>query len=52
MRAMGLIILFPLLSVIILSLYAAGGASRVAALVVLAASAVGIAGLLLKRRPS
>jgi hypothetical protein len=52
MRSMGVIVLFPLLSVIILSLYARGGASRVAALVLLAATVVGIAGLLLKRRPS
>jgi len=52
MKAVGLILLFPLLSVIVLGLYAAGGASRVAAVVLLALSVVGLAGLLLKRRPS
>jgi hypothetical protein len=51
MKSMGVIVLFPLLSVIILSLYGAGGASRVVAVVLLAVSVVGIAGLLLKRRP-
>jgi hypothetical protein len=52
MKSMGVIVLFPLLSVIILSLYAMGGASRVAALVLVAASVVGFVGLLLRRRPS
>jgi len=33
MKSAGLIVMFPLLSVIILSLYAAGGALRVAGLV-------------------
>jgi hypothetical protein len=47
MKSMGVIVLFPLLSVIILSLYGAGGASRVAAVVLLALSVVGLAGLLL-----
>ena len=40
MKSIGLIVLFPLVSVIILSLYAAGGASRVAAVVLLVASVV------------
>jgi len=50
MKSMGLIVLLPFLSVIILSLHAAGGASRVAALALFAASVAGaIAGLFLKR---
>jgi hypothetical protein len=52
MRSMGVIVLFPLLSVIILSLYAMGGATRVAAIVLLVSTVVGIAGFLLRRRPS
>ena len=53
MKSIGLIVLFPLVSVIILSLYAAGGASRVAAVVLLVASVVlAIAGLFLKRHSS
>ncbi len=40
MKASGVVILLPLMSVLIVSLYAAGGASRVAALVLLAGSAV------------
>ncbi len=50
MKSVGLIVLFPLLSVVILSLYAMGGASRVAALVLFVASIVlAITGLFLKR---
>jgi hypothetical protein len=40
MKAAGVVILFPLMTVLIVSLYAVGGASRVAALVLLAGSAV------------
>ena len=50
MKSMGVIVLFPLLSVIILSLYAMGAASRLAALVLLALSVLGaLAGVILKR---
>jgi hypothetical protein len=49
MRSMGVIVLFPLLSVIILSLYAMGGVWRVAALLLLVAGVGGaIAGVFLK----
>jgi hypothetical protein len=40
MKAAGVVILLPLMSVLIVSLYVAGGASRVVALVLLAGSAV------------
>jgi cation transporter-like permease len=50
MKSMGVIVLFPLLSVIILSLYSAGGASREAAFVLLALSVLAaLAGIILKR---
>ena len=50
MKAAGIVICFPLMSVIIVSLYVHGGASRVAAVVLLVASAVGaLAGLVWKR---
>jgi hypothetical protein len=44
--------LFPLLSVVILSLYMAGGSARRAALILLAVSVVGgLVGFILKRSP-
>jgi hypothetical protein len=41
MKSASTVILLPLLSVLIVSLYVAGGTSRTAALVLLAASGVG-----------
>jgi hypothetical protein len=50
MKATVIVILFPLMSVIIVSLYVHGGASRIAALVLLAAGVLGaLAGLVWKR---
>jgi hypothetical protein len=42
MKAAGIVILFPLVSVIIVSLYVHGGASKIAALAVLGASIGGV----------
>jgi uncharacterized membrane protein len=42
MKAAGIVILFPLISVIIVSLYVHSGAFRTAALMLLAASLVGV----------
>ena len=53
MKAAGIVILFPLISVIIVSLYVHGGGSRIAALVLLVGGVVGaITGLAFKRRES
>ena len=52
MKSVGMIVLFPLLSVIILSLYVVGGVWSVVPLVLVAGSVVGITRLLQKRRPS
>lgn len=50
MKTAGIVILFPLISVVIVSLYVHGGASRIAALVLLVASVAGlITGLVWKR---
>jgi len=50
MKAALFVILLPLMSVLIVSLYAAGGASRTVALVLLVVSVIGtIAGLLLSQ---
>ena len=50
MKAAGIVICFPLMSVIIVSLYVHGGASRVAAVILLVSSTVGaLAGLVWKR---
>lgn len=50
MKAAGIVILLPLMSVLIVSLYVAGGASRTAAMVLLLVSVVaGIVGLLSRR---
>jgi hypothetical protein len=50
MKAANIVILFPLMSVLIVSLYVHVGASRIAALVLLAASVIGVlAGLVWKR---
>jgi len=49
MKAAGIVILLPLLSVLIVSLYVAGGSSRTAALVLLAVSAIGLLTGLVKR---
>jgi hypothetical protein len=52
MKAAGIVILLPLMSVLIVSLYVAGGESRTAALVLLGASVVGVlVGLRWKRKP-
>jgi hypothetical protein len=52
MKSASIVILLPLLSVLIVSLYVAGGASRTAALVLLAASLVGgVVSLIRKRNP-
>ena len=51
MKAAGIVILFPLMSVLIVSLYVRGGASRTAALVLFALTVIGaLAGVLLKRQ--
>ena len=42
MKAAGIVILLPLLSVLIVSLYVRGGTSRTAALLLLAISAIGL----------
>jgi hypothetical protein len=42
MKAAGIVILFPLMSVLIVSLYVHGGASRIAALALLAVCVVGV----------
>lgn len=50
MKAVGIVILLPLISVVIVSLYIHEGASRIAALVLLAVSVVGfMTGLVWKR---
>lgn len=50
MKAAGIVILFPLISVLIVSLYVQGGASRIAALVLLVATVFGLlAGVVWKR---
>jgi hypothetical protein len=43
MKSAGIVILLPLMSVLIVSLYVAGGTARVAALVLLVAGVVGAA---------
>lgn len=51
MKAAGIVILLPLISVLIVSLYVHGGASRIAALVLLVASVIAaVAGLVLRRK--
>jgi hypothetical protein len=50
MKAAGIVILFPLMSVLIVSLYVHGAASRIVALVLLVVSVIGlVAGLVLRR---
>jgi hypothetical protein len=50
MKAARIVILFPLISVIIVSLYVHGGTSRIAALVLLVATVLGVlAGVIRKR---
>ena len=52
MKAAAIVIMFPLISVIVVSLYVHGGASRVVALVLLATGLVGLlASLIWKRIP-
>jgi positive regulator of sigma E activity len=52
MKSASIVILLPLMSVLVVSLYAAGGVSRTAALVLLAASVIGgLASFVLKRSP-
>jgi hypothetical protein len=51
MKSASIVILLPLMSVLLVSLYVAGGASRTAALVLLGAIVAGVvAGLVLKRK--
>lgn len=51
MKAIGIVILFPMMSVLILSLYVQGGTSRTAAVVLLVASLIGaVVGLVLRRK--
>jgi hypothetical protein len=53
MKSAGVVILLPLMSVLIVSLYVQGGAARTAALVLLAASLVGgVVTLTRKRNPA
>jgi hypothetical protein len=53
MKSASLVILLPFLSVLILSLYTAGGVSRKAALILLGVSVIGLlAGFILKRSPN
>lgn len=52
MKAAGIVILLPLMSVLIVSLYVAGGTSRVAAVVLLGVSAIGVVVGLLQKRSS
>jgi hypothetical protein len=52
MKAAGIVILFPLISVVIVSLYVHGGISRIAALVLLVGSVVGGVAALIWKRPS
>ena len=42
MKAAGIVILLPLISVVIVSLYVHGGTSRIAALVLLVCSEIGV----------
>ena len=50
MKAAGIVILFPLISVIIVSLYVHGGAARIAGLALLVATVLGaLAGVIRKR---
>lgn len=52
MKSAGIVILLPLMSVLIVSLYVQGGAARAAALVLLSASVIGVlVGLIRKRHP-
>jgi hypothetical protein len=50
MKAVAIVILFPLLSVITVSLYVHGGTSRIAALVLLMGSVVGVLAALIWKR--
>jgi len=52
MKAAGIVILLPLMSVLIVSLYVAGEASRTAALLLLAVSVIGLLTGLMKRSGS
>lgn len=52
MKAAGIVILVPLMSVLIVSLYMAGGSSRTAALALLAISAIALLTGLIKRSGS
>jgi hypothetical protein len=49
MKAAGIVILFPVMSVVVMSLYLHGAASRIVALVLLGGSVIAaVAGLVLK----
>jgi hypothetical protein len=51
MKSASIVILLPLMSVLIVSLYVSGGAARTAALVLLGVSVMGVvAGLIFKRK--
>jgi hypothetical protein len=51
MKAAAIVILFPLMSVLIVSLYVHGGASRIASLALLAAPIGALAILIWRRNP-
>jgi hypothetical protein len=52
MKAVAIVILFPLISVIVVSLYVHGGASRIVTLVLLTASFIGaVISFICKRNP-
>jgi len=50
MKSAGIVILLPLMSVLIVSLYVAGDASRIIALVLLGASVIGVPAIFLRKR--
>ena len=50
MKSAGIVILLPLMSVLIVSLYVHGGAARAAALILLGAGVVGAVAVFLRRR--
>ena len=50
MKAAGIVILFPLISVVIVSLYVQGGASRIVALLLLAIGLLGIVAATVRKR--
>lgn len=49
MKSASIVILLPLMSVLIVSLYVSGGRLRIAAFALLAASLIAVAGLLIRK---